>query len=135
MSRRHDTHRLTAEDGQSAVELALVLPLLLVLVLGAIQLGIVFNRYETITDAARAGARQAIVARLNGGDTTAARETIERAADSLDLDKLDIQIESPNWATSGSEVTVTLTYPYEVSLLGWVVKSGDLTSTMKESLE
>ena len=45
------------------VEFAIVLPILLVLVFGIIQFGIVFNHYLTLTDAVRAGARQAAVSR------------------------------------------------------------------------
>ena len=38
------------------------------------------------------------------------------------------------WAI-GSDVTVTATYPYNVNLLGWVVASGQLNTTMKERVE
>ena len=41
---------------------------------------------------------------------------------------------SSSWAI-GSDVTVTATYPYEVSLLGLVVASGQLNTTMKERVE
>jgi hypothetical protein len=34
-----------------------------------------------------------------------------------------------------SDVTVTATYPYQISLLGIVVKSGDLSSTTTERVE
>jgi hypothetical protein len=34
-----------------------------------------------------------------------------------------------------ADVTVTATYPYKVSLLGLVVKAGNLTSTTKERVE
>ena len=39
-------------------EFALVMPILLFLLLGIIQFGIVFNNYVTLTDAVRAGARK-----------------------------------------------------------------------------
>jgi Flp pilus assembly protein TadG len=45
------------EEGQSLVEFALVLPLLLLLLLGIIQFGAVFNALITINAAAREGAR------------------------------------------------------------------------------
>ena len=40
-----------------------------------------------------------------------------------------------DWSTTGNEVTVTATYPYELKILDWVVKTGSLTSTTKERLE
>lgn len=49
------------DDGASAVELALVLPILLVLVLGIMEFGWAFNGWITVTGAAREGARIAAV--------------------------------------------------------------------------
>jgi len=49
--------RISSEKGQSAVEFALVLPLLLVLLLGIIEFGWFLNAKITITGAAREGAR------------------------------------------------------------------------------
>ena len=45
------------------VEFVIVAPILLLLVFGIIQFGILFNNYVTLTDAVRAGARQAAVSR------------------------------------------------------------------------
>jgi Flp pilus assembly protein TadG len=117
------------------VEFALVLPVLTVLVLAVIQLGIVFHHYQTITDAARVGARQAIVSRLAGLSPAEAEQATRSAAGNLDQEKLEVTVESPDWTQAGSEVVVTATYPYEIDLLGFVVAEGDLTSTMKERLE
>lgn len=47
------------ERGQSLVEMALVLPLLLLLLVGIIDFGRAFNNYIIITNAAREGARYA----------------------------------------------------------------------------
>lgn len=50
------------EAGVSAVEFALVLPLLLLLVIGTIEFGRVWNQYQIYQGAAREGARCAAVA-------------------------------------------------------------------------
>ena len=60
-------------------ELALVLPILVVLVLGIAQFGVVFNNYVTMTDAVRAGARKGAVSR-NLSDPSAACVTQVRDA-------------------------------------------------------
>jgi len=117
------------------VEFAIVLPFLCVLVLGILQFGITLNNYLTITDAARVGARQAVVTRLGGSTIDEARAAVVTAAGSLDTSKLEVYVESSDWTAAGSEVVVTAKYPYEVNLLGWVVASGDLTSSITERLE
>ena len=56
------------KQGQAMVEFALVLPILVALVFGIIQFGILFNHHLTLTDAVRAGSRQGAVSRtLPGG--------------------------------------------------------------------
>ncbi|MBW8383916.1 MAG: pilus assembly protein [Youngiibacter sp.] len=57
---------LSNEKGQSAVEFALVLPLLLILLLGIIEFGWFLNAKITITGAAREGARYYAI---HGGET------------------------------------------------------------------
>lgn len=49
------------EDGQGLVEFALILPLLMLLLMGLIQFGFIFNGQITLTSAAREGARLAVV--------------------------------------------------------------------------
>ena len=50
--------RTKDQSGAAAVEMALVLPILLLLVFGIIEFGFIFNRYISVTHAAREGARQ-----------------------------------------------------------------------------
>jgi Flp pilus assembly protein TadG len=52
---------LQSEDGAQLVEFALVLPLLLLVFLGIAEFGFIFQRYEVVTNAAREGARIAIL--------------------------------------------------------------------------
>ena len=49
------------QDGAAAVEFALLLPLLVVLLFGFIQFGTAFNTRIQATNAAREGARMAVV--------------------------------------------------------------------------
>jgi Flp pilus assembly protein TadG len=51
-------HRKRSERGAAAVEFALVLPFLLLLVFGIIEFGFIFNRYISVTHAAREGVRE-----------------------------------------------------------------------------
>lgn len=123
------------EDGQAAAEMVLVLPILIAILLGIAQFGIAFNNYITLTDATRAGARKAAVARFTGDAGAAAAALVKSDAGNLDPSQLSVSVTSTNWNVPGSDVTVTATYPYSIDILGWVVTSGTLTSTQKESLE
>jgi hypothetical protein len=60
--------RWRSEDGAQLVEFALVLPLLLLVVLGIAEFGFIFQRYEVVTNAAREGARIAVLPGYNNDD-------------------------------------------------------------------
>jgi Flp pilus assembly protein TadG len=128
-------HHLRSEDGQAAAEMALVLPLLMALLLGIAQFGIVFNNYITLTDATRAGARKAAVSRFVGDAGASAETTVRNASSNLNQTDLDVDVTATNWTVPGSDVTVTASYPYSVHILGWTIADGSLTSTTKERLE
>jgi Flp pilus assembly protein TadG len=121
------------EQGQTLTEFAMVLPILLLVLFAVIQLGIVFNNYVTITDAARAGARKAVVSRQAPSPASVTSTAVRNSAANLDQSKLGVTVSS-TWV-QGQDVTVTATYPYEVSLLGLVVQSGTLSSKTTERLE
>lgn len=115
------------------VEFAIVVPVLLLVVFAIVQLGIVFNNNVTLTDAVRAGVRTAAVSRLSPNPTSAAVAQVQASAANLDLSKLAVSVSS-DWV-HGDSVTVTATYPYSISLLGLVIKSGRLQSTTTERVE
>jgi Flp pilus assembly protein TadG len=124
---------IRSERGQSLTEFALALPILALLLFAVIQFGIVFNNYVTLTDATRAGARKAAVGRQlanpQGTTVTAVRNS------ATDLNQSDLRVSvSSTWA-AGSDVSVTASYPYSISLLGMVVKSGRISSTTRERVE
>ncbi len=115
------------------VEFAIVLPLLVVLLFGIIQFGIVFNNYVALTDAVRAGAREGAVARQTADPGGATKTAVRTSAANLDQTNLAVSVTS-SWAP-GSDVTVTASYPYSIKLLGWVVTAGNLTSKTTERVE
>jgi Flp pilus assembly protein TadG len=107
--------------GQSLVEFALVLVPLLVLVLGIIQFGLIFNSYVTMTNAAREGARSGTIyvydRTLSKAQNDAARNVVIRtqvlAAMNL-LAKTAPQFAGGStWTQSGTAYTngdLTVTY-------------------------
>ena len=51
------------ERGQALVEFAIVLPVLMLLILGIVKGGLLYNNYLQLTDAVRSGARQLAIER------------------------------------------------------------------------
>jgi Flp pilus assembly protein TadG len=123
------------ERGQTMTEFAFVLPILLVLLFGIMQFGIIFNNYVALTDAARAASRKGAVSR-NASDPRGDCEATGYAAGAnLKNPGTDFKLTCNSTWAIGSDVTVVATYPYDVNLLGWVVASGQLNTTMKERVE
>jgi len=122
------------EQGQTVTEFALVLPVLALILFAVIQFGIVFNNYVTLTDATRAGARKAAVSRQDPNRNANVIAAVRSSATDLDSGKLSVPPPTSSW-DPGTDVTVTASYPYSISLLGMVVKSGRLTSTTTERVE
>jgi Flp pilus assembly protein TadG len=129
--------RRKRDQGQTMAEFTLVLPVLAILLFGVIQFGIVFNNYLAVTDAVRAGARQAAVARFvpAGQRDAKVRAKVYASADNLDASKLKVSVSASGAWQPGTDVTVTATYPYSINLLGRVVKDGLLTSKTTERVE
>jgi Flp pilus assembly protein TadG len=124
---------IRSERGQTMTELALVLPVLVLLLFGIIQFGITFNNYITLTDAVRAGARKAAVSRHQPNPVAVTTDQVEEAATDLDPADLVITVES-TW-DAGDEVEVSASYPYAIKLMGKTIKSGRMTSTTTERVE
>ncbi|MEZ5378755.1 MAG: TadE/TadG family type IV pilus assembly protein [Acidimicrobiales bacterium] len=82
LTRRHNGER---ERGSVLVELTMVLPLLITLVLGMMEMGMAWRDQQTIVQASRQGAR---VGSHLGDDATADQQAIEAALAVLDADQL-----------------------------------------------
>ncbi len=105
------------EAGTSVVEMAIVLPLLLLLVFGIGEFGIAFTRWNSLTNAVREGAREGVVFRnpCNAGTiTTLIENTIDSFSASSGLDTSIINTTVVGACTgTGTQLTVTATAPYD----------------------
>jgi hypothetical protein len=63
--------RLRSERGAELIEFAIIFPTLLLVMLGIIDFGFLFQRYEVLTNAAREGARVAILPGYSDADVEA----------------------------------------------------------------
>lgn len=104
---------LKNQKGQALVEFAIVLPILLMLVMGIIQFGMMLNSYLAIENASREGARAGIV----GSADTEIESLIIASSPSLDPAYLTVSL-TPSEANrrSGDTLTVTVTYNYKFTI-------------------
>lgn len=119
------------ERGVAALEFAMVAPILLALVYGAISFGIVLSVKHVTTESASEGARAAIGAQITAADTAAnpanpqnaayIRVATARAVQSLGPYAANVTAtngvavqpgQCTNAAAGNTCVTVTVTYPY-----------------------
>lgn len=100
------------DDGQAMVELALILPVLLLIIMGIIEFGFMFNNYLTLNNVSREAARYAS---LGGTDSEAVVRATE-IAPNLDSAKLTIVI-TPSESSRGRGDSVEVVVTYQYSLL------------------
>jgi len=100
---------LSGEKGTSAVEFAIILPILVMVVFGIIQFGLVFNKYIAITHATREGARLAAVG-LYEEDPFLFKQKVKDSAPTVVIEDDDIIVTNPLGDIKiGNPVTVTVT--------------------------
>lgn len=150
--------RRTARRGASTVEAAIVIPIFLLMVLGMIDLSMAVTRYNTLSQAARYGARQvavhgstSVVTGSNDAKWTSAWGTtaIDQQADVTGVNEVDavrpMLVVCPlnqtrvkvNWLDNGNavgdrvRVTVTSSYqPLVTYIFGGTAISLSASSTM-----
>jgi Flp pilus assembly protein TadG len=121
--------RLRSERGAELVEFALVFPLLLFVLLGIVDFGFVFQRMEVVTNAAREGARIAVLPGFATPDVTArVRNYIQTGgvpttAGNPAVNVTNVSIPTglggPNMTGKRVAVTYTHTYLFLGPLAGW----------------
>jgi len=102
------------------VEFVIILPILLMLVFAIVEFGVVFGRWQTLSNAAREGARTAVVFRSNCVVATVEAEVRQRVKDyaaplGMTLTDADIDVSGVcGAADTSSTVSVTLPYTFKV---------------------
>jgi len=127
-TRSNRDRRRSRAEGQSLVEFALVLTPLLLILLGIVQFGFIFNAYITVTNATREAAREASIhiydRTLTEAQNDAARNAVIRSTfqESLNL----LSPTAPHFTTTGTwtqsgdtftngDLTVTYELPGDVA--------------------
>ncbi len=102
------------ETGSVAVEFALIVPILIVIISAIVAFGKAYNELEVLTGAAREGARTAAV-RATPAEVQAA---VVAAAEPYTLSQTPAISQQCNEDTAGSPVTVSWTQTITVEILG-----------------
>jgi Flp pilus assembly protein TadG len=124
-----DTAMIKSEKGVSAVEFALIAPLLFVLTFGIIEFSLLLFDKAVVTNASREGARAAIVYHFDGSayapiGTEEITDVVEQYTDQylVNLGGSSILVIDPPIYTgpsgtgapeSGGDVTIRITYTYD----------------------
>jgi Flp pilus assembly protein TadG len=121
------------DQGQGLVEFALLIPLLVLIVFGAVDLARAYFAQVTITNASREGARYAM--RINGDPGTAAaklalikQRVIDEASYSLAILDSDITVNCSGGAYvspcgSGNDIRVTVYYDFDLVMGAYFIPS------------
>jgi Flp pilus assembly protein TadG len=112
LARRMTTARRSGDRGAAAVEMAIVLPLLLLIVFGLIDFGRMYFTQITLTAAAREGARASALGRSAQVPTI-----VSTAANPISGVTGAVTSACPATIPSGSNVSTTVTASYTYSFL------------------
>jgi len=121
------------EAGMAMLETVIVLPIVLMLLFAVIEFGIVFGRWQVLSNAAREGARRAVVFRPPATCSAGAVKAEVDAAVANYASALGMNVSSGEVALSGACVpgssTVTVTHTYDFLFLDRFAPS--LTSSLR----
>ena len=136
--------RSNSTRGGALVEFSLMIFLLIMVILVTVEIDRMFLVYTTVCNAARAGARYAVVhgglrtgSGVNGqsgpGNTTQVETVVKNFASVglLDTGKLNIAVSYPQGNLPGSAVVVTVTYPYDPFVSWFTQLAVNLGSTTR----
>lgn len=114
--------RLQGQEGVQAVEFALVLPIMLVLVFGIIDFGVVLYAKEVMANASREGARQGIrfvTPVLTDTDiATATKDALAKG--NLDSSKATVNVTGAGGGF-GTDLTVNLQYAHDFFVISALI--------------
>ena len=115
--------RRASQSGQAVIELALTLPLLLLIVMGILDFGLMFQRYEVVTNAAREGARVGVLPNYTLEDVRARTRQYLTSGGLLPFTNgtIDATVGTVTFGTPAktvNQVTVTVRYPYTYPFIG-----------------
>lgn len=131
---RHSTRRRRrGRVSYTALETVAALAVFAAVILLLVQVTLAFNHYRSVSDAVRAGVQTAAVNRTAPDPVGATIAEVRTTAAELDQSRLAVRVTS-SWV-QGDPVEVVVRYPYEITLLGFTLKSGYIESREAERVQ
>lgn len=140
--------RLERDDGASAVEFALIAPLLFLLLFGIIEFGLGYYTMQGAADAAREAARRAAVGSIatcdGGSGNTDLKALVKSQADGASFDGVTLAESDDNGdgttGDAGDQVVVTIKYHIDLGVVGALIPGipdslNNLTNAGKARIE
>lgn len=129
--------RSREQSGQAVVEFAVIANVLLVIIFAIYQVGVVFEHYIDVSDAARSGARvgaqwAACASTKGTAYVSADVHTVVQQSTNLSTTDTTTDAQHPvdqNW-TPGDDISVSVSTPYNISLFGIGIANGTLKHTV-----
>jgi len=125
MSKMRVNWRRVGVAGQAMVEFALILPVILLLVVGMLEFARAWNLHQVMTDAAREGARRAVLANPTMNKDSV-RAAMWRYLAQFDYDPSKSSIMSAatitpvdSFKVTGANITINLACPYQFWTVPW----------------
>ena len=106
-----------SESGASAVEFALLLPVLMMILFGIIEFGLALYQQAVLTNASREGARLGIVQAMPAITTGQINATIDNYLTAASINPSKVSRAIVTGGVTGTPVRVTLTLPYNYVVL------------------
>lgn len=131
-AREQAVRRCRGERGASAVEFAIILPLLILLVFGIAEFSIAYNRAQGIHAASREGSRIAALPQTTQEEIdTRVRDLLEGVLPDTSLVSVDItpDVERPCNLRAGETVTVDVSFDHDIEIPLWGQQTVTLTGT------
>lgn len=100
-------------SGQATVEMAIVAPILILLLIGVVEIA----RLATTQLAIEHTVRETVRLGITGATDSQLVSRAQTVAGALDPSRLTVTISPSGSRTSGQDVTVSVSYPYQVMVL------------------
>jgi len=120
---------IRSERGAALLETALTLPLLLLITIGIVEFGRAYQTWQVLTNAAREGARVAVLSDSTDANVSATVRNYLQSGQLPGAATATINVERTVPFGSNTASRITVTYPFNFTVLNPVIRLVNSSST------